>query len=516
MPTPITLEHFKDLTPVGQKKLATALKKHQRIKAEAPYLLYESYEGWQRDFFESTARTRVAHCGNRTGKTYACCADVTLQIYRAHPFRPEHNNKRRMRVRIVAPDEEHSLKSWVETFKLFLPAGDIIKDYIPGVSKSRRIELDPKRLGRPVSIDFMTHSMEVDQFESVELELIVFDEVPPRQIYNACLLRTLAGGGCILIAATPQTSTNDPGFFRELVEALGSKSIDEAEVFCGSMYDAAAAGVVEYTKEILDKMAKDLPEDEVQIRIYGKPVNIGGLVFKEFRDRFFTDEPPGHLFDPEILWPGDDNQAPGIPPKDWQIVAGLDPSVNGYTGMLWQAISPLNERYYFHEYYERDLIIKDHARNIMAEEARFGREIQWRVIDPAAHSQSQTQYGFERVIDQYAAENVLCFTEMGLRDEPARIMKVREALMFSGAEGNERPGIYIASNLVNLRRQLNHVSWESWRDPNAHNPKQKTQDRDNHLTDVIGLIEAMNPTFIKREADDGASAGMRWQEYGVA
>jgi hypothetical protein len=61
---------------------------------------------------------------------------------------------------------------------------------------------------------------------------------------------------------------------------------------------------------------------------------------------------------------------------------------------------------------------------------------------------------------------------------------------------------------------LKHVSWEQWRDPNAKNPKQKTQDRDNHLTDVFGLMEGSHPMYIKQQY--GEAIDQRWPEFGVA
>ena len=514
MPTIITRDDMKVKPASEQRESVRALKRYMEIKEHAPYLLFDAYEGWQRDFFESKARTRVAHCGNRTGKTYACAADVALQLYKKHPIRKEHNHKRQMRVRVIAPDEEHSIKSWVEVFKQFIPKSHIIKDYTPGVSKTRRIDLDQEILGRPTSIDFMTHSMEVDQFESVELEIVVFDEVPPRQIYTACLIRTLAGGGCIMIAATPQTSTLDPAFFRELIVKLQSYPPEEAEVFCGSMYDAARAGVVEYDEEELKRRERDLTEDEIQIRIYGIPINVGGLVFKQFRSRMCTDTPPGHLFDPEVVWPGGDNQPCGVPPQDWQIVAGIDPSVNGYTGALWCAISPLDQRYYFQEYYQRDMTISQHAKAILEYEKRFKQEVEWRVIDPAANAQSQTDVGFERVIDQYAEAGVICMTDPSLRDEPARINLCNEALLMKGAEGHEKPNLYVSKELENFKRQLTQVSWQSRRDPNSANPYQKTQDKDNHLTDVFGLMEGMHPGYAPVSKYEPPP--QRWPELGVA
>ena len=139
----------------------------------------------------------------------------------------------------------------------------------------------------------------------------------------------MAVGGTMLIAATPQIEGENGPFFRKLIERY--ETDPDAGVFCGNMYEAARSGVVDYTEEDVRKMEANMPEDQAKARIYGELVNVGGLVFKEFLDRFYTADPPGHLFDRHALWPGDDKREPGIPPPDWQIVAGLDPSVNGYS-----------------------------------------------------------------------------------------------------------------------------------------------------------------------------------------
>jgi len=501
LPTQVlTKEYIDALPPQAKRELLSKLKQHQQIKARAPYLLYIPYKGWQRDFYEHPARIRLAHCGNRTGKSYGIIGDAVQQMYKCHPFHKEHDEKAYMRIRVVCEDEEHGIDEWVKTLKEFIPPGDIKRDYIPGKSKTRKLSLTDDKFGPQHYFEFMTYSQEVRQFESVEREIIIFDEVPPRQIYTACLTRIMAGGGTMMIGATPATNTMDPGFFRELVESISEMDDADGAVFCGSMYDAARAGVVAYTESDIEKMKDGLSENEIQIRIYGQPINVGGLVFTEFRDRYFTDDPPGHKFDPETLWPGDGKRLPGIPPPDWQIVAGLDPSVNGHTACLWCAISPLNERYYFHEYYERNRIIQQHAEAVLAEEKRFGQRSMWRVIDPAAQSQTQTDAGFETVQDLYLRHGLDTITDNSLRNESARIEKCQHALLFMGPEDGKRPAIFISRHLRHFIHQLRHVSYQQWRDPEQHNEKQKVQDKDNHLTDCFGYIEAMNPQYIKADA----------------
>jgi len=502
----LSLGKIQQLSPADRQELLHYLKKRERIQKQAPYALFKPYPGWQADFWRSTARIRVAHCGNRTGKSYVVIANSVQEMYKVHPHRTMHYHKPYMRIRVVGKDEDHCLDEWVKTLHEFVPAEDIVQDYVPGKSKNRRIVLNEEKFGPQHYWEFMTYGMEARQFASVEREHTIFDEVPPRDIYYECSLRMMAAGGTLDIAATPEIESSDPSFFRELIEQL--QADERAEIFCGSMFDAARSGVVDYSVSDVEQLERDLPEDQARARIDGELVNVGGIVFKEYSDRFFTDDPPGHLFDPQEIWPGDDTRRPGLPPRDWQIVSGLDPSVNGFTGCLWCAISPQNQRFYFAEYYERDKVISQHAASILEIDKSLSCEPQnaeqkpqpflWRVIDPAAESSIQYQGTFEPVINIYAKNGVFCFTDQALRDEPARIDKVRNALLFNAVEGARQPEIYISKDCPVLRRQLKHVSYETWtRHINERNPKQKTQDKDNHLTDCLGYVEGVCPGYMK-------------------
>ena len=210
----ITKAHIDALPASERRTLLVKLKKQRELRQRAPYLFYKPYDGWQMEMYKHPARIRLAHCGNRTGKSYGVIGDVVQQMYKVHPYHKEHDAKPYMRIRVVCEDEEHGIDEWVKTLKQFIPADDIQHDYIPGKSKTRKLTLNEKKFGPQHYFEFMTYSQEVRQFESVEREIVVFDEVPPRQIYTACLTRIMAGGGTMLIGATPATNTLDPGFFR--------------------------------------------------------------------------------------------------------------------------------------------------------------------------------------------------------------------------------------------------------------------------------------------------------------
>lgn len=507
----LTTHNARSKARTASEEYRESLWQLNQIRQQCPYLLFEPYKGWQEDFFKAPAKIRVAHCGNQTGKSMAVAADAVWQMYKVHPWHTEHFNKPRMRIRVVGYDVDHTIQHWLETIlSELLPKED--QGTFNRLSKRVLIpSMQGDKGGESHFFEFMTYGMEPAQFASVQREITIFDEVPPRAIWDECWMRTVATGGTIMIAATPAIEGGSSIFFRELVRDLetrpntneeakdmGLPETMTATVFCGSMYEAAKAGVVDYSVKDVKAMEERMPHDQAQARVHGKLVNVGGYVYPEYTDKIF---PEGHLFKADELWPPSEERTDfgGTPPADgWQIVAGLDPSINGITACVWGAINRNSDIYIFQEYYEKERPIPAHAKAIKAIESRFASKPMYRVIDPAAkQKQGVGEKYMVATIDQYnqaiaGDDKRDPGFQLGIRDEIARIDLVRQMLMFVGEnKKNKQPRLFIAVRCKNLRNEIMNLSWQRYtRNPHERNPKQTVQDYKNHATDALSYMAA--------------------------
>lgn len=127
-------------------------------------------------------------------------------------------------------------------------------------------------------VDVMTYDQEVKQFEGSTLGLVICDEPPPQPIWNASISR-LRLGGMILCLMTPLTHA--AWFYDEVVPK------HQESVIYASMEDNCKIhgkrGQLEHS--VIEAMIREMPQDEVEARAYGKAMYLAGLIFKQFEPR---------------------------------------------------------------------------------------------------------------------------------------------------------------------------------------------------------------------------------------
>lgn len=492
----LTAADIEKLPPAEREAALRELGAYMAIGQQEPWKLITPY-GWQKDFIASPARIRVAHCGNQVGKTTIGVWDTIALLKGEHPARQRPN--RPMRMRVCAPDLEHGVQQWVETFMGLISHKQVKKRFDPNSQTHKRITFHRSFSGYSDDfIEFLTYRQDTQQYEGVKCDRVIYDEIPPRAKWDVNYMRTISRGGDLMVTATPDNAAEP--YFAEMIEEYCRQSDPKTgavlcELFAGDVFQAAQAGIAEYTIEQMKMVESTMTEEEAAARLHGQFINIAGVVFKEFIDRF-ADDPmrPGHLFKPHLLWK-ESKKFPGmyLPPEDWPVVVAVDPSDNGYTGALWCAIGPDDTHYYYDEYYERNLVIQEHARRMLDKVDMQGVEPDEWVFDPAAEQPVIVSSAYSTYMEQYdehSGGRILPVTSKHLKDESGRNQIARNRL-FRGPDGTRTPTIFVAEGLTNFRRQLRRVSYQMVRDHDGRNPKQKTQDRDNHLTDCFGYVEGM-------------------------
>lgn len=217
--------------------------------------------------------------------------------------------------------------------------------------------------------DLMSYEQSVTEWESVGLGLVIFNEPPPKAIFDATIVR-LGDGGMILIFMTP---LSDAGYlFDDLIGShtgLKKEQLTAIE-YCDiedSCVEHGIRGFREHDK--IETILTFLDPEDVEARAHGKPMHLSGRIYKIFNDSV-------HIVDDFEV------------PKDWTRINIIDPHDAFPFSMLWCAIDKTGDYYIYDEYpnepFEKikgtSLIYKDYADAIRIKED--SNQIARRIIDP--------------------------------------------------------------------------------------------------------------------------------------
>lgn len=293
-----------------------------------------------------------------------------------------------------------------------------------------------------------------------------FDEEPEIDIYNECYQRTSDCAGRILITLTPLTDiasgVRTPWVF-DLYEDYkkGQKDLEFVQL---SVLDNPYVPAEEKVK-LQDKWAGH-PEEKA--RLYGDFVQRSGLVYNLWN-------PASHLVKPFRI------------PDSWRRVVSIDPAATGTTAALWGAIDPSSNIYLYREYYERDLVVSEHAKNIMVRNG--GDPVDIWLIDP--------KWGTQKNAETHKS-NAQLYRESGI---PVRLAQVgedyglntsREYVNATVTPGSRHPKLYVFQDLNKFQWEIAHYVWGSFSKGELKGlSKEKPLKRDDHLCDAFRYMAAM-------------------------
>ena len=233
----------------------------------------------QEKFHRSLHKEKLYIGGNRSGKTVASVTEGVQWFTGEHKFRKDLPAPP-VRGRCVAVDIEDGVK------KIILP--ELVK-WIPSkylINNSWEDSYDKQSrtltLNNGSFLELMSYEQDVEKFAGTSRHFCMFDEEPPEDIYNECLMRLVDTDGSYWISMTP------------LIEMTWIKD---------RIYDPWAGGdqsiyVLEVDTEenpyisiqALDRFTRGLSPEEAQARRSGKFITHTGLVYSgSFSARDFTE-----------------------------------------------------------------------------------------------------------------------------------------------------------------------------------------------------------------------------------
>lgn len=301
-----------------------------------------------------------------------------------------------------------------------------------------------------------------EKFQGASIDLVWIDEECDKDVFDECFMRTLDCGGKLLLTLTPLTDMDsgvrDPWVF-DLYEDWAK---GDTSSFFANLSTLNSPFLSAKEKDILLKQVENDPLRDA--RLYGKFVRRSGLVYPQWkRERYLYRE--------------------SYIPESWQRIVTIDPAATGVTAALWIAVSPSNDYYIYKEYYEKDLVVSQHVKNILFRCG--GEKIDWWILDP--------YWGRQRNAETHKTGQQL-FIESGLKDirlpeigdDDFALLASREYINATITPNSRHPKVFITDGLPNFEFEISHYTWDRFsKGEQKGQTKEKPRKRNDHLLNAF-------------------------------
>jgi len=388
-------------------------------------------------FHQSLAKSRFVFGGNRTGKSVCGAMETIWYATGLHPFvkidkamdgwvvsltRQVQRDVAQAKILQYLPPE-WIVKTVMVSGSAFAPAHGVI-DFI----------LVKNIFGTVSKIGFRNCEQGRERFQGVSLDYVWFDEEPPEEIYDECLLRLLDRGGVHWVTMTPLKGRS---WVYDRIYLRQGRQIDLA-CFWMSWDDNPYLSAEE--KQFL---IATLPPEILESRQHGHFVAAEGLVFHNFN----TD----NIIEPTLL----------EQPDAYYI--GIDPGYRNPTAAVW-VVGVGENLYVVSDYEVAGLTVADHSRAILQRTADLGWDLK-RVkilIDSAANQ--KTSACEVSTAMQYRNHGLAVDTNVNKNMAQGLLeMKAR----FGNADGHR--SLFVFKNCVHLIDELRGYYWGEGEQPQKAN-----------------------------------------------
>ena len=384
----------------------------------------------QMAFHRCQKRNRWVFGGNRSGKTECGAVEAVWWARGVHPFR---ENRPNVCGWVVSPTYEvqrevsqskilsYLRPEWIadvtmQSGRKSSPEGGVI-DYITvknvfgGVSR----------------IGFKSADQGREKFQGASLDFVWFDEEPPKDVYEECVMRVMDRKGEIWGTMTPLKGRTF------VYDEIYLNKRQNPEIWCITMEWADNPYL---DKEEIELLTNAFDPESVENRRYGKFSDEGGLVYPEFDESV-------HVVDPFDV------------PKDWYDQISVDPGLHNPLSAHFYAVDYDGNIYVIAEHYERERDVEYHAARLkeIADELDWPRDSKGRlrcIIDSAANQ--RTLSSLKSVADLFYEKDILCDTSVN-KDLWSGIAAVKERFKA------RPPRITIFRNCVHMIREIKGYRW---------------------------------------------------------
>ena len=429
-----------------------------------------------RPFFESDAAIRVVTGGNRSAKSTKCALEGGSNCMGFRPWYSPSNDwhtrgllqaHRKNKGRIIYCVSNVKAK-WVDILNEYEKwwGRDIWK---VTMRDDRNIPYELTWLPTNWKIHLYSWKMPSEDMESIECDLLIFDEPPPENIWISLTRAVVSTGGRVIVAATFLDKSS--WFWDQVVIPAESGKLTDVEVFWHSMWDNSAenGGCASQSGASIRRYLQGIGDFWTRLaREHGVPIHLGGLVLGNWTRA-------GNVINPFEL------------PRECSVYSGIDPGGAKPMAAAWVAVlygrSPI-EMHLFDETYDHrtkgDLhlfaeIFKRKEKGLDGVFHPYDSE--FTLIDPVANQPLMGDKAGRTMRDVLYEDYDIVTTEADRRNKKARLLALNEKC---------RTGQFKIWS--NCKRAMEEVTSWSWDDTS---PK-LTRGKDDVL-DAVSYIESSDP-----------------------
>lgn len=369
----------------------------EEVRIADPLQFYKPHAK-QVPFHESRDSLKAFLGGNRSGKTTAGIVDDLIQTVDRDSL-PEHLRQYKkweppFYCRIVAPDFVSTMEGVIfQKIKEWAPKGQLRGgSWDTAYDKSRRL----LHFSNGSWWQFLTFEQDLDKHAGAALHRVHFDEEPPEDVWNECVMRLIDYGGDMLLTMTPLLGLS--WSYERVYEKRNTPGTTVVQVDMDEN-----PHLNQRAKEIA---LEGLSEEERQARKEGRFVHFAGMVFPEFRDDAHCVPPPS----PAQL-------------KSQSVVVGIDPGIR-WTGVSFVAFDDENFAFVFDELFLKQKTVPDVAAAIEERLHAWGVTPDFYVIDPSARN--RTQINADAVEAEFQRCGIYCVH--GQNDRESGILTIKRRL----------------------------------------------------------------------------------------
>ncbi len=419
-------------------------------------------------FHKCKKRNRWVFGGNRSGKTECGAVEAVWMARGCHPYR---KNRKDVFGWVVSPTMQVQRDVAQKKILSYLRS-DQIADIVmvsgrkdnPAAGIVDQIVVK-NVLGGTSVIGFKSCDQGRERFQGSSLDFVWFDEEPPKDIYEECLMRVIDRRGDIFGTMTPlkgltfvyeeiyMNRGNDPEIWYEFMEWADNPFLSKKEIAA---------------------LTASMDETTLQSRRYGRFASREGLVYPEFDESV-------HVIEPFAV------------PPEWQAGIAIDPGLKNPLSAHWYAVDWDGNVYVVAEHYAAGKDIDFHAAAIRTTCDKLGwkRDGSGRVealIDSAAGQ--RTLAASKSVAELFYERGIYADTRVE-KDVFAGVEQVKSYLR----RENGAPDLYIFSCCVHMIREFKSYFWGAGDSPVK---------RDDHAMDELRYFLMSRPRRAVREKTPNA------------
>ncbi|MBO4570126.1 MAG: terminase family protein, partial [Clostridia bacterium] len=404
----------------------------------------------QLEFHKCQKRNRWVFGGNRSGKTECGAVEVVWLARGIHPYR---ENRPNVVGWVVSLSSKVQKEVSQEKILKYLPS-DWIEEIIMNTGSKASAEFGvidtiviKNVFGGKSKISFKTCESGRDKFQGTSLDFVWFDEEPPLDIYNECVMRVLDKQGDIFGTMTPLKGLTF------VYDYIYLNKFNDPEVWCEFIEWADNPYL---SADEIKRLSTTMGESELESRRFGRFTDIANsIVYKEFDEKVNVIEPFNV-------------------PRDWFDMISIDPGLHNPLSCHFYAQDYDGNIYVIAEHYQSNITVEEHSIAIK----QICKELNWptgfngyinAIIDSAA---SQKTLASEKsVVDLFYDFGIMVNPNVN-KDLFSGISRVKSYLK----DANGKAHLFIFSNCVNLIREIKGYFWGD---------EEKPVKKDDHALDEL-------------------------------